>query len=652
MLARRICRSSHSSWPQRGVVFSLAILLGAAFVVRLALAKSAQPTQSTQSTSQLNPDAVLNHLDAVINWYHNITTNVPNSGQPSDAIYRSNAQSLAAEAVRLAFQSAEAEAAVISEQTAPPAQNVPEPPSANGQQNFSQMQAKIASTVASTESQIQQLDSEIVRSVSRRREALVSKRDKLQGELELDHAMQDAINKLAKFESATESASTGLLGKVNQLKRSVPDVFGNTGEQKPATPATSSQAGIGNSEGLIGQSLALYRQIRAMHQVDQFSNEVSSVRDIVQGLRKPLRDALTADVQRGRDLANQAESSNPAQDQSVRQQFQDITGHFRKLADASVPLAQETLVLDQSRVNLYEWRRSMQAEFYTVLQALLVRFIGIAIALGIVLVISEVWRRFTFRYVRDVRRRRQFLILRRFVTGFLFALIIILGFVSQFNSLATFAGFLTAGIAVSLQAILLSIAAYFFLIGRYGISVGDRISVSGVTGDVVDIGLIRLYVMELAGAGIDLYPTGRLVVLSNAVLFQATTPLYKQIPGTEFSWHEVAVTLTPAGDHKLVQDKLLMAVKSIFSKYREELESQHESASRRMDVPLSAPEPHARLEFADAGLELQIRYPVNIRTASEVDDEVTRQLIEAIASDAKIKDSVTGSPKIRAAVKG
>jgi len=652
MLARRICRSSHSSWPQRGVVFSLAILLGAAFVVRLALAKSAQPTQSTQSTSQLNPDAVLNHLDAVINWYHNITTNVPNSGQPSDAIYRSNAQSLAAEAVRLAFQSAEAEAAVISEQTAPPAQNVPEPPSANGQQNFSQMQAKIASTVASTESQIQQLDSEIVRSVSRRREALVSKRDKLQGELELDHAMQDAINKLAKFESATESASTGLLGKVNQLKRSVPDVFGNTGEQKPATPATSSQAGIGNSEGLIGQSLALYRQIRAMHQVDQFSNEVSSVRDIVQGLRKPLRDALTADVQRGRDLANQAESSNPAQDQSVRQQFQDITGHFRKLADASVPLAQETLVLDQSRVNLYEWRRSMQAEFYTVLQALLVRFIGIAIALGIVLVISEVWRRFTFRYVRDVRRRRQFLILRRFVTGFLFALIIILGFVSQFSSLATFAGFLTAGIAVSLQAILLSIAAYFFLIGRYGISVGDRISVSGVTGDVVDIGLIRLYVMELAGAGIDLYPTGRLVVLSNAVLFQATTPLYKQIPGTEFSWHEVAVTLTPAGDHKLVQDKLLMAVKSIFSKYREELESQHESASRRMDVPLSAPEPHARLEFADAGLELQIRYPVNIRTASEVDDEVTRQLIEAIASDAKIKDSVTGSPKIRAAVKG
>jgi hypothetical protein len=73
--------------------------------------------------------------------------------------------------------------------------------------------------------------------------------------------------------------------------------------------------------------------------------------------------------------------------------------------------------------------------------------------------------------------------------------------------------------------------------------VGDRISVAGVTGDVVDVGLVRLYLMELAGTGVDLYPTGRIVVFSNAVLFQATTPLFKQLPGAEYTWHEVAVAL-------------------------------------------------------------------------------------------------------------
>jgi len=56
--------------------------------------------------------------------------------------------------------------------------------------------------------------------------------------------------------------------------------------------------------------------------------------------------------------------------------------------------------------------------------------------------------------------------------GFLIGVVVVMGFASEFSSLATFAGFVTAGIAVGLQAILLSAAAYFFVIGRYGISVG------------------------------------------------------------------------------------------------------------------------------------------------------------------------------------
>lgn len=64
---------------------------------------------------------------------------------------------------------------------------------------------------------------------------------------------------------------------------------------------------------------------------------------------------------------------------------------------------------------------------------------------------------------------------------------------------------------------------------------GDRISVAGATGDVVNIGLVPLYLMELAGTGLDLYPTGRIVVFSNSVLFQAGTPLFKQVPGTEYA---------------------------------------------------------------------------------------------------------------------
>jgi small-conductance mechanosensitive channel len=278
--------------------------------------------------------------------------------------------------------------------------------------------------------------------------------------------------------------------------------------------------------------------------------------------------------------------------------------------------------------------------------------IGIALALGIVAILSEVWRRLTFRYIHDPRRRRQFLLLRRFVMGFLVGVVLITGFVSEFSSLATFAGFVTAGIAVGLQALLLSVAAYFFVVGRYGIRVGDRISIAGVTGDVVDIGLVRLYIMELAGTSIDLYPTGRIVVFSNSVLFQAGTPLFKQIPGTEYGWHEIAVTLAQGGNYKLVQDKLFGAVNGVYEQYRERIESQLGGIERQTEIQLKSPTPEAKLQLSDTGAEFVVRYPVDIRTASDIDDRVTRAVVDLMERDAELKSAIVGLPKIRAAIKG
>ena len=242
--------------------------------------------------------------------------------------------------------------------------------------------------------------------------------------------------------------------------------------------------------------------------------------------------------------------------------------------------------------------------------------------------------------------------MRRFVVGFLIGVVFIMGFVSEFSSLATFAGFVTAGIAVGLQAVLLSVAAYFFVVGRYGIRVGERISIAGVTGDVIDIGLVRLYIMELAGTGIDLYPTGRIVVFSNSVLFQAGTPLFKQIPGTEYSWHEVAVSLAPGGNYKLAQDKLSNAVDSIYEQYREDLEGQLSGIERHFEMQLKAPTPEAKLKLVENRLELVVRYPVEIRKASQIDDQVTRALVDLVNNDPDLRAAVGSTPTIRAAIKG
>ena len=450
-------------------------------------------------------------------------------------------------------------------------------------------------------------------------------------------------------------------GSIDALARSVPEVFSlaptnQKTESKPAaqvTPAASqTQAAAPRSSGLIGEAGALYTEMTSLREIDQLANETQNLRDIADALRQPLRNAMKATIQQSTALESQAQAagSNPAPAANLKPQYDALATKFKSLSAALVPLSQEVVVLDQSKANLLEWRRSITRQSGYALRSLLLHVGTIVIALGLVLLLSEVWRRATFRYIPDVRRRRQFLTIRRFVVGFLMGIVLVLGFVSEFSSLATFAGFVTAGIAVGLQAVLLSIAAYFFLIGRYGIRVGERVSVAGVTGDVVDIGLVRLYIMELAASGGDLYPTGRIAVFSNSVFFQAGVPFYKQIPGTDYTWHEVAVPIVAGSNYKSVEEKILQAVNSVYDGYRKDIERQHTDVERRIDIYMQAPNPEPQLRFTDKGLEFRVRYPVELRKASSIDDEVTQRVLDVVNGEQDLKAAVSGPPTIRTPV--
>jgi small-conductance mechanosensitive channel len=649
---RRQSRPIHT--PTHTLV-STGRIIFAGLILCLALATAAddQPIKS---------DAIIHHLSAVISWYRDCTTKVQPPGFASDAIYQGDARNLAEQAIRLAFDSARAAVPLVNAQgqqqtstdnNGQPAQG------ATQSQNLAQFKAKTSAHLADLQAQLDSVNKQLATAPPRARAVLQNQRDNLQGQIELNSAILDSVGKMLNFiESGNETSGEGLQGNIDRLARSVPEVFGPTKNQKtetkPAAQAapTTNQSASPSSSGLIGEAGALYTEMRSIRDIDQLANETQNVRDIANSLRQPLRDAMKATIQQSKDLENQAQAagSNSAQTANLKPQYDALAAKFKSLAAAFIPLSQEILVLDESRTNLLEWRRSITRQSGYALRGLLLHVGTIIVALGLVLVLSEVWRRGTFRYIQDVRRRRQFLTMRRFVVGFLMGIVIILGFVSEFSSLATFAGFVTAGIAVGLQAVLLSIAAYFFLIGRYGIRVGERVSVAGVTGDVVDIGLVRLYLMELAASGGDLYPTGRIAVFSNSVFFQAGMPFYKQIPGTDYTWHEVVVPIVGGSNYKTVQEKILKAVNSVYDSYRKDIERQHMDVERRIDIYMQAPTPEPQLRFTDKGLEFRVRYPVELRKASSIDDEVTQKVLDVINGEQELRAAVSGPPTIRTPV--
>jgi small-conductance mechanosensitive channel len=595
---------------------------------------------------------ILSHLNQAISWYRQVAALDITAGQPSDTLYLQNARSSAAQALQLAFQSASAEAVLLAQKKKNAADNAAsssESPSTDQQPNLAKATADTAKRVADTQSQIATLNEQIAKANSKTRQALISQRDALQGELDLDKTIQDALQKIATVAN-NETTGSGLAVQIAQLKQSVPEVFASAKTDSPTPAMQSSKGNIASSSGLFGQTSILFGQMRDMHDIDTLMSETVKLRDTAEKLDAPLKESLKTMFQQGRDIVNRPDTPDPAQTAATHHDFEVLTKQFKQAADAAVPLRQEIIVLDQTHGELVEWRNSINAEYKRALRWLLLRVGGILLALAFVFGLGLLWRNATYRYIKDARRRRQLTLIRRFVIGFLMAIIVISGFISEFSSLATFAGFLTAGIAVALQTVILSLAAYFFLVGRYGVRIGDRLTVSGVTGDVVEIGLVRLYLMELAGTGIDLYPTGRVVVFSNSVMFQ-TTPFFKQLPGTAYAWHEVAIMLAPGADTAKVEQSVLDTVTSVYSEYQHSIDRQHALVERILDAPVAAPVPKAQLHFIDAGLELTVRFPVEIPRAAEIDDTVTRKLIEEITGSEELKKAVMGSPTLRAPIR-
>jgi small-conductance mechanosensitive channel len=605
------------------------------------------PPAAALPSLQLDGEATLKHLNQVVNWYRRATTGINPPGLPSDALYQDQVQALAAQAVRLAFQSARAEVALIAAEE----RSQPAAPGSGSthRQNLVQAEASASAQIEQIQAQAAALQAQAAKAPASRRAPLQDRLEALQGRLDLQKARLDAIQKMASFvESSGEGGDLG--GAVEQLARSIPEVLGAAAGANPA--AAGPRPAVAASGGLISQTVILYDCMSAERQLQELEQATQRLREVADKVRVPLRDALRATLQQGQAMGDGPASAGPAGPGTERAASRELTRRFKQLSGTLLPLSQELITLDDERTSWVQWRAAVERGSRFHLRAVLIRVTVIVLALVLVLALSELWRRFTFRYTSDPRRRRQFQVLRRVVTGFLVTLVLTLGLVTQFSSLATFAGFITAGVAVGLQAVLLSVAAYFLLIGRYGIRVGDRITLAGITGDVVDIGLVRLYLMELTGNGLDFRPTGRVVVFSNSVLFQAGTPLFKQIPGTEYTWHEVAVTVSPGGDYRAAQQKLAAGVERVYAGYRDALNQQHADLERRADILVDTPRPEALIHFADAGLELLVRYPVELRRAREVDEQVTREVLDLVDSDPALKAALVGTPKIRSAVKG
>ena len=613
------------------------------------------PLTGTKIDVKAQSQAILDHLSEVLRFYRAATTQIQKAGASSDILYAEQSKAQATQIAQLAFQSARNEAALLeranaSADGAAPSQGNSSSPQA---QRLAAARARIADQIAALQVTDAANDAAIARSNAKTRPPLLQKQEQIDGEFKLLQATLDALNRIASL-TENQSDHAGLAGQIERLANSAPELTSGTGKSITAPPLEN--VSDTQQSGLVTQATVLFDVLSARRSIDQQIAETDRLRDQANNLRVPFVNVLRSLIRQGETLSQQSINSvtpgNGTQEVlATRKQFDQLTSTFRVLSDAMLPLSQEVVLLDQERGTLASWRVATDAEYKSILRSLFIRAAFIACALLLLTMISQIWSRATVHYVSDLRRRRQLLLVRRIVIGFLGGLIVIFGFVTQFSSLATFAGFLSAGIAVGLQTILLSVAAYFFIVGRYGVRVGDRITVAGVTGTVIEVGIARFYMMELVGSGTELHSTGRVAVFANSVLFQTGTPIYKQLPGTEYAWHELTAKLTPAADPDAVTKSLVGVVDSVYQTYRKEIESQQHHIEAWMGTALDTPRIDAHLRMGDDGLQVAVLFPVQISNAAKTDEAIASKLVQAMKSDEALKTGLAATPAIKAAIK-
>lgn len=193
----------------------------------------------------------------------------------------------------------------------------------------------------------------------------------------------------------------------------------------------------------------------------------------------------------------------------------------------------------------------------------------------------------------------------------LIVLISITYFTGSIKDFGLAIGLLTAGITITLQELILSIAGsfYIFLVKVY--KPGDRIEINGIKGDVIDVDSIYTTMMEIGEwVSSDNY-TGRIVKLSNAFVFKG--PVYNYSKDFPFLWDEFNIPIRHGSDIELAKSIFMEITQKHLSGYvRDSLKGWKEIVQKYYieDAQL---EPTLAITLNDNWVQFNLRYIVDYK---------------------------------------
>lgn len=217
------------------------------------------------------------------------------------------------------------------------------------------------------------------------------------------------------------------------------------------------------------------------------------------------------------------------------------------------------------------------------------------------LIIRIVWHR-----TEDVKTRYRWKKTAGYVAIILGLFLIIRLWLRDFQSMATYLGLLSAGLAIALKDLVSNFAGWLFIISRRPFSVGDRIQIGNFAGDVIDIRIFQFTLMEIGNWVNADQSTGRIIHVPNGMVLSEILANYSK--GFQYIWNEVPVLITFESNWQSAK-KILQEIAERDSEHLSKAaEKRVKEASKKYMILFSKLTPIVYTSIKDSGVLLTIRY--------------------------------------------
>jgi Mechanosensitive ion channel, beta-domain len=490
--------------------------------------------QISPAASELPPSQqVIAFLTDSIDWYRHCTFQQQTPSYPTDLIFVEDNRPRAAQILQLSFAFARADAQLAA--TPAPAGQKGIAPGWPDLAEFLQLQRNTELQSRQARERVEAIKLELRTAHGNLRRELQAQLDATQSRLDVLQAGLGTIGQSVDFLQAFTSRETDdLASTIDDLARTVPDVTTALAATQTLSLPLPPKPGDSGILALASEVTLLERKLRIL---DDEIQRTSKLRQSSDELRKRLIDSLNKRLPAV--AVNSVEARNLSELRQQKTRLDELAALVKALSPAIVSLDKQRVLLAAYTAHLGTWRAAVVTEDKKTWMNLITRSLGAAAVIGALVILGAGIRRLTRRHMRETDRRHVILVIQRLILWASMVLVAAFALSSDLTSLATFFGLLAAGIAVALQYVIVAAIGYFVLVGRRGIRIGDRLELSGVTGDVTDIGWLQFQLREIDKG--TRQPTGRIVNFSNSFVFLSpATALSKFNRGETISQSKVA----------------------------------------------------------------------------------------------------------------